>query len=61
MEVAEDDDQFINAHSYLPFSKLTKERWTEEETDLFYQVLSSGGTDFTFMASCFKGRTRKQV
>lgn len=51
----------INSHSYLPLSKLTKERWAKDETDLFYQILRSYGADFTFMAQCFSGRTRKQV
>lgn len=61
-EVQEDDgEMLINSHSYLPLSKLTKERWAKDETDLFYQILCSYGADFTFMAQCFKGRTRKQV
>eukprot|EP00892_Ulva_mutabilis_P006683 jgi/Ulvmu1/4387/UM002_0112.1 len=61
VEVEEDDDTLINSHSYLPVSKLTKERWTQQETELFYQILRSYGADFTFMSQCFQGRTRKQV
>lgn len=61
-EVEQDDgEMLINSHSYLPLSKLTKERWAKDETDLFYQILRSYGADFTFMAQCFRGRTRKQV
>lgn len=61
VQVEDDDDTLINSHSYLPVSKLTKERWTRQETDLFYQILTNFGADFTFMAQCFQGRTRKQV
>jgi hypothetical protein len=57
----EDSEMLINSHSYLPLSKLTKERWAKDETDLFYQILRSYGADFTFMAQCFRGRTRKQA
>lgn len=61
MDVEDDDDTLINSHSFLPVSKLTKERWTRDDTILFYDLLSNVGADFTLIASFFKGRTRKQV
>ena len=56
-----EDTRPVNSLSYLPMSKLTKERWSEEDTDKFYAAIRTVGTDFTLIAKYFQGRTRKQV
>lgn len=59
---ADDEDEApMNSLSYLPMSKLRKDRWDDTDTELFYSCLSQFGTDFTLMSSMFQGRTRKQV
>jgi hypothetical protein len=56
-----EDTRPVNSLSYLPMSKLTKERWSEEDTEKFYHAVQTVGCDFTMIAKFFQGRTRKQV
>jgi len=49
----------INSASYS--KRTTTERWTKEETELFYRGLQQFGTDFSLVAQLFPKRTRKQV
>ncbi|KAH0804766.1 transcription factor TFIIIB component [Histomonas meleagridis] len=37
------------------------QRWTEEETDLFYRVLAMCGTDFSMISKFFPDRSRKMI
>jgi len=37
------------------------DRWSLEDTKRFYRALSQYGTDFTFIAQHFPGRTRSQI
>ncbi|OCF36799.1 hypothetical protein I316_01395 [Kwoniella heveanensis BCC8398] len=60
-EIVEVDDEtrFINSAS---FSKSTRpQRWTQVETELFYQVLEETGENYTLMKAYFPGRTVKQL
>jgi transcription factor TFIIIB component B'' len=46
------------------FQKAEKQstpRWRQEETSLFYLVLSMCGTDFSMMSKFFPKRTRKMI
>ena len=61
LERVAEDTRPVNSLSYLPMSKLTKERWSEADTDKFYYALQTVGCDFTMIAKFFDGRTRKQV
>ena len=61
LERAAEDTAPVNSLSYLPMSKLTKERWSEGDTEKFYRAVQIVGCDFTMIAKFFSGRTRKQV
>ncbi|ORY03192.1 hypothetical protein K493DRAFT_384113 [Basidiobolus meristosporus CBS 931.73] len=53
-------ERFINSATYL--SKIKSQRWTQSETDLFYEVgIAKWGTDFDLIASMFPHRTRKHI
>lgn len=56
-----EDTRPVNSLSYLPMSKLTKERWSADDTERFYQAVATVGLDFSMIAKFFQGRTRKQV
>lgn len=44
------------------FSRRTKvEKWTDDDTRLFYRGLSQFGTDFSMLAQLFPARDRKQL
>lgn len=49
--------------SSLIYAKRTHtKKWTQEETDFFYDCLKICGTDFSMMEAQFKGaRTRNQI
>ena len=61
LERQAEDTRPVNSLSYLPMSKLTKERWSGDDTERFYQAVATVGLDFTMIAKFFQGRTRKQV
>ncbi|KAJ3625379.1 hypothetical protein Zmor_004273 [Zophobas morio] len=48
--------------TYSTYSKREpSERWSLEDTQLFYEALSQCGTDFSMMHRLFPKRTRKQL
>lgn len=49
----------INSYSFS--SKERPERWSAEETEIFYQALSAWGTDFNLIAHMFPNRSRHQI
>ncbi|EME27986.1 Transcription factor TFIIIB component B'' [Galdieria sulphuraria] len=49
----------VNSATYS--KRTTTERWTKEETELFYRGLQQFGTDFSLVAQLFPKRNRKQV
>ena len=59
--VLEEDDEtkMINARTYSRH-RLT-ERWTRQETELFYAVLGETGLNPTMLKPYFPGRTQKQL
>ncbi|CAG8451831.1 10254_t:CDS:2 [Acaulospora morrowiae] len=64
MEVIEEDkfSHIVNSHSYAKRPR-KNERWTNEETELFYRSLSQWGTDFEIIAqkSFHNTKTRGQI
>jgi hypothetical protein len=61
LERGGEDVGAINSLSYLPASKLKKDRWSKADTEKFYRAIETVGCDFTIVAKCLPGRTRKQV
>jgi hypothetical protein len=61
LERGGEDVGVINALSYMPASKLRRERWSKADTEKFYRAIETVGCDFTMVAKCLPGRTRKQV
>ncbi|CDZ96811.1 Transcription initiation factor TFIIIB, Bdp1 subunit [Phaffia rhodozyma] len=61
METVEerDTDRFVNSATWG--RKPRGERWSKEETDLFYDAIRQFGTDFEMIARLFPGRTRKMI
>ncbi|KAJ7557912.1 hypothetical protein O6H91_04G015500 [Diphasiastrum complanatum] len=49
----------LNYHSYM--NKTPTERWSLEETELFYKAVRQFGTDFALIQNLFPGRTRRQI
>lgn len=46
---------------FLPPPTSRSERWSPEETALFYRALRAFGTDFTLIAQLFPARDRKNI
>lgn len=60
--VIEQSNPFENPITSSTYSKRKHtDRWTPEELKVFYNALSTWGTDFTFIAQLFPYRTRKQI
>ncbi|KAK9839011.1 hypothetical protein WJX74_007785 [Apatococcus lobatus] len=53
------EEKPTNSHSYANWQK--PERWTPEDTDLFYRVMAKFGTDFQTMQKLMPGRSRSQL
>ncbi|MCL7042570.1 hypothetical protein MKW94_024777 [Papaver nudicaule] len=49
----------LNYHTFM--NKTSKERWSKQDTDLFYEGIQQFGTDFALIQQLFPGRTRHQV
>ncbi|KAI3989218.1 hypothetical protein MKX01_033254 [Papaver californicum] len=49
----------LNYHTFM--NKTSKERWSQQDTDLFYEGIQQFGTDFALTQQLFPGRTRHQV
>jgi transcription factor TFIIIB component B'' len=57
--VREDERQAVTTASFRNNS--ATEKWTMEDTKLFYKYLSQYGTDFSLIAQFFPTRSRKQI
>ncbi|KAF9905870.1 Transcription factor TFIIIB component B [Lobosporangium transversale] len=51
--------KFVNSASFS--KKIRSERWTEAETELFYEAISQWGTDFGIICRLFPSKTRIAV
>ncbi|WWD17236.1 hypothetical protein CI109_101674 [Kwoniella shandongensis] len=60
-EVVEVDDEtrFVNSATWG--KSLKPQRWTAEDTELFYLALEETGENYSLMAAYFPGRTNKQL
>ncbi|KAK8864463.1 hypothetical protein IAR55_001712 [Kwoniella newhampshirensis] len=60
-EVVEVDDEtrFINSATFGKNSK--PQRWTAQDTELFYLALEETGENYSLMAAYFPGRTNRQL
>ncbi|KAG2180993.1 hypothetical protein INT43_008575 [Umbelopsis isabellina] len=61
MEIVEETSmsRMVNSQSYGKKSR--SQRWTDDETNQFYNALSQWGTDFEMIARLFPHRNRRQV
>ncbi|KAI1317899.1 Transcription factor TFIIIB component B [Mortierella claussenii] len=61
MEYVEESSstKFVNSSSFN--TRVRSERWSEEETELFYSALSQWGTDFGIICRLFPSKTRIAV
>jgi len=55
----EENGNRLNAASYS--RRVKAEKWSKEDTELFYRAMTQFGTDFSLIARLFPGRTRRQV
>ncbi|KAF9952003.1 Transcription factor TFIIIB component B [Mortierella alpina] len=51
--------KFVNSSSYS--TKLKSEKWSQEDTDRFYEAISQWGTDFGIIFRLFPGKSRVGV
>lgn len=49
----------LNAATYA--NRTAPEKWTAEDTSLFYRAIRQFGTDFSLIERLFPGRSRKQI
>ncbi|ORZ08650.1 hypothetical protein BCR42DRAFT_495342 [Absidia repens] len=61
MEVVEENAQSRKINFQTYGKKTGNKRWTTEETDVFYDLLSQFGTDFEMMAQMIPNRSRTQI
>ncbi|KAF9172937.1 Transcription factor TFIIIB component B [Mortierella sp. AD011] len=61
MEYVEESSttKFVNNSSFT--RKIASERWSEKDTDLFYEALAQWGTDFGIICRLFPSKTRIAV
>ncbi|KAF9114969.1 Transcription factor TFIIIB component B [Mortierella sp. AM989] len=61
MEYVEESSstKFVNSATFT--RKISSERWTEKDTDLFYEALAQWGTDFGIICRLFPSKTRIAV
>ncbi|KAL4529138.1 hypothetical protein Ndes2526B_g06775 [Nannochloris sp. 'desiccata'] len=57
--IVTEDMNRLNSMSYT--NRISNERWTTEDTELFYKALSQFGTDFTLISHLFPGRERRHL
>jgi len=58
-EVLVETGSHVTSSSYI--HRTGADKWTQEETDLFFQGLSYWGTDFDLISKMFKKRDRRQI
>uniref|UniRef100_A0A6B2L3Z4 Myb-like domain-containing protein n=1 Tax=Arcella intermedia TaxID=1963864 RepID=A0A6B2L3Z4_9EUKA len=46
---------------FTGIKKYTRDKWSEDDTDLFYQVIRMCGSDFTMIQAFFPQKTRAQI
>ncbi|KAL0092780.1 hypothetical protein J3Q64DRAFT_1230366 [Phycomyces blakesleeanus] len=61
MEVVEENSMSRKVNSQTYGKKTTSQRWTVQETELFFDALAQFGTDFQMMSTLLPGRTRSNV
>jgi len=49
----------LNSATYANYTQA--EKWTNEDTDFFFDALKQFGTDFSLIQRLFPGRTRRQI
>ncbi|XP_042498700.1 uncharacterized protein LOC122077031 [Macadamia integrifolia] len=49
----------LNYHTFM--DRTPSERWSKQDTELFYEAIRQFGTDFAMIQQLFPGRTRHQV
>ncbi|KAI3988464.1 hypothetical protein MKX01_026278, partial [Papaver californicum] len=49
----------LNYHTFM--KKTSKQSWSQQDTELFYEGIRQFGTDFAMIQQLFPGRTRHQV
>ncbi len=57
--VVNEDQNRLNSMTYM--NRISNERWSTEDTELFYKALSQFGTDFTLITHLFPGRERRHL
>ncbi|GAB4822758.1 hypothetical protein N2152v2_009804 [Parachlorella kessleri] len=57
--VVREDQPKLNSASYM--RTIGNERWSPEDTELFYKALSQFGTDFSLLCHLFPGRQRRHL
>jgi transcription factor TFIIIB component B'' len=55
----EESGSRLNSATYSNRAKA--EKWSKEDTELFYRAMTQFGTDFSLIARLFPGRSRRQV
>ena len=55
----EENGTKLNSATYANRAKA--EKWSKDDTELFYRAMTQFGTDFSLIARLFPGRTRRQV
>lgn len=58
-EVVNRYNEFFNSATYSKHKRA--ENWSRADTNLFYEGLSTFGTDFSILAGMFPGRTRRNI
>jgi len=58
-QIIQDTQPHVTSASYS--TRTPSEKWTTEETDIFYQALRQYGTDFSLFERLFPNRNRRQL
>ncbi|RSH86794.1 Transcription factor TFIIIB component B [Apiotrichum porosum] len=59
VELIDNDTQFVNSSTWG--KKVANDRWTTEETELFFDVLRETGENYSLMKAYFPGRSVRQL
>ena len=59
MDIVTESSEKLTSSSFR--KRTSNERWSLEETELFYKALSMCGTDFSMVAHFFPKKTRAQI
>ncbi|RUS18647.1 hypothetical protein BC937DRAFT_88496 [Endogone sp. FLAS-F59071] len=61
MEYVEETAMTRLVNSVTHSKRVRTEKWSEAETELFYEALTQWGTDFNIISKLFPNRTRRQI